>query len=96
MFEKRSVISRFRSLSREEGGAKVEKNWKKRKKKKDRRWGLTVRLFPVDSGAGIGGRRREYDLAPDAVPVGGRRRRRGRRCRCVGVDRPEDRVDERV
>ena len=57
---------------------------------------LTVRLFPVDSGAGIGGRRREYDLAPDAVPVGGGRRRRGRRCRCVVVDRPEDRVDERV
>ena len=52
-------------------------------------------MFPVDSGAGIGGRRREYDLAPDAVPVGGRRRR-GRRCRCVVVDRPEDRVDKRV
>ena len=53
--------------------------------------GLTVRLLPVDSGAGIGGRRREYDLAPDAVPVGGRGR-----CGRVVVDGPQDRVDERV
>jgi len=67
---------------------------KKKEKKKKTEMGeleLTVRLLPVDSGAGIGGRRREYDLAPDAVPVGGRGR-----CGCVVVDGPQDRVDEGV
>jgi hypothetical protein len=50
---------------------------------------MTVRLFPVDSGAGVRGRRGEYDLAPCAVRVW----RRGRRGVVNGT---QDRVDERV
>jgi hypothetical protein len=65
---------------------------RKEMRNEDGRTGLTVRLLPVDSGAGVWGRGCEYDLAPGTMRVC-RRRGRGRRGVVNGT---QDRVDERV
>jgi hypothetical protein len=47
---------------------------------------LTIWLLPIDGSTSVGGRGREYDLAPYAVPLWWRRR--------GVVDGPQYRVDE--
>lgn len=64
----------------------------KEKERSMRETGLTVRLLPVDSCAGVWGGGCEYNLAPGTMRVC---RRRGRRRRGV-VNGSQDRVYERV
>lgn len=82
----------FISLCKARYPKKKKERQRGKEKYKDGRMGLTVRLLPVDSGAGVWRRGCEYDLAPGTMRVC-RRRGRGRRGVVNGT---QDRVDERV